>query len=102
MANLITVTGPFDGMKMDSTRVFNGDLVSGLDWTPEKATSTTMTFTDGTEWYFEANPTKTPSVLNTLVATIASTGSSKRLIFSPTVGLKNINTGAEKAIAKTA
>lgn len=91
MANLITITGPFNGAKMDSTMAFNGDLVSGLDWAPEKSGTTTMTFTDGAEWYFEANSAKTPTVLNIIAGIITSPTVGKKLTFPSSVGLKSIN-----------
>lgn len=92
MANLITITGPFDGMKTDSTKTFNGDLVSGLFWTPEKPAFTTMEFTDGTSWDFQANETKTPTVLNTIAGVITSPAVNKKLTFPSSVGLKYIGT----------
>ena len=100
MTNLITFTGPFDGLKSESTMTFNGDLVSGLSWTADKSGVTVMTFTDGSEWAFVTKETKTASVLNTLVATIASRGGSKRLTFAPSISLETVSTGGAKAIAK--
>ena len=100
MANLITVTNFFNGAKAQSTKAFNGDLVDSLSWTPEKSSHTLMTFTDGTTWTFEANATKTPTVLNTIAGIITSPKVGKKLTFPSSIGLKNISTGEIKSIDK--
>ena len=97
MANLITVTNFFDGAKQESTKAFNGDLVDGLSWTPEKAGQTLMTFTDGTTWAFEANSAKTPTVLNTIAGIITSPTVGKKLTFPSSVNITTINTGGAKS-----
>jgi hypothetical protein len=96
MANLITITNFFDGAKAQSTRAFNGDLVDGLSWTPEKSSQTLMTFTDGTTWSFEANATKTSTVLNKIASIITSPTVGKKLTFPSSIGLKNISTADAK------